>query len=132
MRLGLFAAVPERDQRSEENVAVLRNIPVTIEALTMSSVSRVEASIPAENSPKSTVFHSAISCDIPTACKLSGISRSYLYLVLARGDVRSVKAGRRRLVLVASLRTWLQSLPSGPLAHPANATKGLAFDRTKP
>jgi hypothetical protein len=98
----------------------------------MTSVYHVEASIPAENSPKSTVFHSAISCDIPTACKLSGISRSYLYLVLARGDVRSVKAGRHRIVLVDSLRSWLQSLPAGPLAPHANATNGLAFDRTKP
>jgi excisionase family DNA binding protein len=82
----------------------------------MSPVSCVDASIPAENSPNPTLFHNAISCDIPTACKLSGISRSYLYLVLARGDIRSIKAGRRRLVLVASLRTWLQSLPTGGLA----------------
>jgi excisionase family DNA binding protein len=57
-----------------------------------------------------------ISVTICEACKLSGISRSYLYQVMARGEVRSIKAGRRRLVLVASLRAWLQSLPSEGLA----------------
>ena len=85
----------------------------------MSSVSRVEASISAENSPKATVFHNAISCDIRTACKLIGISRSSFYLVLARGDVPSIKVGRRRLVLVASLRTWLESLTAEGLATPS-------------
>jgi hypothetical protein len=63
-----------------------------------------------------------ISVDIPTACHMSGLSRSFLYEVLAGGEVRSVKAGRRRLVLVDSLRSWLQSLSSGPLATPQAVT----------
>lgn len=66
-----------------------------------------------------------ISVTIIEACKLSGISRSYLYLVLARGGIRSVKAGKRRLVLVDSLRTWLQSLPSEGLAITAPSAKGI-------
>lgn len=53
-----------------------------------------------------------ISVDILTACRMSGLSRSFLYEVLAHGTVRSVKAGRRRLVLVESLKGWLQSLPN--------------------
>jgi hypothetical protein len=57
-----------------------------------------------------------ISVDIPTACRMSGLSRSFLYEVLAGGAVRSIKAGRRRLVLVDSLRAWLQSLPTEGLA----------------
>jgi hypothetical protein len=71
-----------------------------------------------------------ISVDIPTACRMSGLSRSFLYEVLAGGDVRSIKAGRRRLVLVDSLRAWLQSLSSGPLAQPAhrNKTVGIVVD----
>ena len=64
-----------------------------------------------------------ISVDIPTACRMSGLSRSFLYEVLAAGHVRSVRAGRRRLVLVDSLRLWLQSLSSGPLALPAHGNK---------
>ena len=56
-----------------------------------------DVSIPAPQPHGLTTFCDAISCDIRTACKLSGISRSYLYEVLARGDVWSVKAGRKRL-----------------------------------
>ena len=67
--------------------------------------------------------HDPISVDIPTACHMSGLSRSFLYEVLAGGEVRSVKAGRRRLVLVDSLRSWLQSLSSGPLAQTAHPDK---------
>jgi excisionase family DNA binding protein len=57
-----------------------------------------------------------ITCDIPTACRLSGLSRSFLYEAMARGDIRSAKRGRRRLVVVASLRAYLDSLPSGGLS----------------
>lgn len=57
-----------------------------------------------------------ISCDIPTACKLSGLSRSFLYEVLGRDEVVSIRCGRRRLVLVDSLRSWLQSLPTNGLS----------------
>ena len=62
-----------------------------------------------------------ISVDIPTACRMSGLSRSFLYEVLARGQVRSVRAGRRRLVLVDSLRAWLESLPTDGLSAPIPA-----------
>jgi hypothetical protein len=86
----------------------------------MAPVSCLAEGIPSKKSTQSTPSHNAISCDIPTACKLSGISRSYLYLVLGRGDVVSIKAGRRRLVLVDSLRVWLQSLPSDGLSRPAS------------
>jgi excisionase family DNA binding protein len=65
-----------------------------------------------------------ISVDIPTACRMSGISRSFLYEVLAAGQVRSVRAGRRRLVLVDSLRAWLQSLPTDGLAVSPTPAKG--------
>jgi excisionase family DNA binding protein len=74
-----------------------------------------------------------ISVTIIEACKLFGISRSYLYQVMARGDVRSVKIGRRRVIFVDSLRSWLQSLSSGPLATPQAVTnRPSANDGTKP
>jgi hypothetical protein len=65
-----------------------------------------------------------ISIDIPTACRMSGLSRSFLYEVLAAGHVISVRAGRRRLVLVDSLRSWLQSLPTEGLAITTPSAKG--------
>ncbi|MGL4961006.1 MAG: helix-turn-helix domain-containing protein [Inquilinus sp.] len=57
-----------------------------------------------------------ITCDIPTACRLSGIGRSSLYDAMARDEIRSVKRGRRRLVVVASLRAYLEALPTGGLS----------------
>lgn len=57
-----------------------------------------------------------ITVDIPTAGRMSGLSRTFMYEAMARGDIRSVKAGRRRLVLVASLRAYLDSLPTGGLS----------------
>jgi len=44
--------------------------------------------------------------------ELVGISRSAIYLALADGDLRAVKAGRRTLVLAKDLRSWLERLPT--------------------
>ncbi len=49
------------------------------------------------------------------ACERAGVSRSFMYERLADGSIRSVKAGRRRLVDVASLNQWAASLPESPL-----------------
>jgi excisionase family DNA binding protein len=52
---------------------------------------------------------------IPEACSRTGIGRSFLYERLATGSIRSVKAGRRRLIDAASLEAWAASLPEEPL-----------------
>ena len=52
---------------------------------------------------------------IPEAISRVDISRSFLYMRLADGSIRSVKAGRKRLVDVASLEAWAASLPESPL-----------------
>ena len=52
---------------------------------------------------------------IPEACARTGIGRSFLYERLADGSIRSVKAGRRRLVDAASLHAWAASLPQAQL-----------------
>jgi excisionase family DNA binding protein len=56
-----------------------------------------------------------ILCTIPEALARTGIGRSFLYERLADGSIRSVKAGKRRLVDVVSLATWAASLPESPL-----------------
>jgi excisionase family DNA binding protein len=61
---------------------------------------------------------------IPEALARTGIGRSFLYQRLAAGEIRSVKAGRRRLVDVESLQTWAESLPQSPLKQYAVVTKG--------
>ena len=57
----------------------------------------------------------ATLCSIPDALVRTGIGRSFLYERLADGSIRSVKAGRRRLVDVASLDQWAASLPESQL-----------------
>ena len=61
---------------------------------------------------------------IPEALTRIGIGRSFLYERLADGSIRSVKAGRRRLVDAASLQAWAASLPTSELKQSTAATKG--------
>ena len=55
---------------------------------------------------------------IPNALSRVGIGRSFLYERLADGSIASVKAGRRRLVVAASLDAWAASLPTAQLKFP--------------
>jgi excisionase family DNA binding protein len=57
----------------------------------------------------------ALLISIPQALARVNVARSYLYERLADGSIRSVKAGRRRLVDVASLNQWAASLPESQL-----------------
>lgn len=45
---------------------------------------------------------------IPDACRFTGISRSSLYLLIARGEVEVVKMGAATLVLTESLRNLIE------------------------
>lgn len=51
-----------------------------------------------------------LAVDIAEACRLTGIGRSKLYELLSAGVISSAKVGKRRLVLVESLRRWLTDL----------------------
>lgn len=50
-----------------------------------------------------------ISIRIPEACRLIGISRSKLYELIEAGDIQTAKVGASRLVLVSSLRAFVES-----------------------
>lgn len=52
-----------------------------------------------------------IAVTIPDAVRLSGCSRSALYLALRRGELTARKAGRRTLINYADLQAFLASLP---------------------
>ena len=41
------------------------------------------------------------------AARLAGIGRTRLYAALSRGDLKSLKIGTRRLILVQSIHEWL-------------------------
>lgn len=45
---------------------------------------------------------------VPDACRFTGISRSTLYLLIARGEVEIVKMGAATLVLTHSLRELIE------------------------
>jgi excisionase family DNA binding protein len=52
---------------------------------------------------------------VPQAAEMLGLSEVYLRVMLKRGDIRSVKAGRRVLVPATAIREFLA--PPRPLAQ---------------
>jgi hypothetical protein len=59
--------------------------------------------------------------NIQNAVSYSGLSRSEIYRRLAAGDIEAVKASSRTLVSTASLRAYIQKLPSATF-RPARST----------
>ena len=49
-----------------------------------------------------------IACTVNEACRLSGLGRSKLYLLMEEGRVHSIRVGKRRLINLASLRALLE------------------------
>ncbi len=49
-------------------------------------------------------------CDVNAACKALGIHRTILYELIRCGALRTVKIGTRRLVPVAALQEYADSL----------------------
>ena len=43
------------------------------------------------------------------AARLAGIGRTTIYEAIGSGALRSLKIGRRRLILIVSLRDWLET-----------------------
>lgn len=50
-----------------------------------------------------------ISVRIPEACRMIGISRSKLYELIEAGEIQTAKVGASRLILVSSLRAFVES-----------------------
>lgn len=42
------------------------------------------------------------------AARLCGIGRTTLYAALSSGDLKSIKIGTRRLIMIDALRAWLK------------------------
>lgn len=49
-----------------------------------------------------------ISVRIPEACRLTGLSRSRLYELMKNGDIEFAKVGASTLILVESLRSFVE------------------------
>jgi excisionase family DNA binding protein len=69
--------------------------------------------------PSSPLAIEPISMRIPDACRFTGISRSTLYLLIARGEVEIVKMGAATLVLTESLRDLIERQRGGQLSRTA-------------
>ncbi|MEX4008471.1 helix-turn-helix domain-containing protein [Neoaquamicrobium sediminum] len=54
-----------------------------------------------------------ISVPISEAVQLSGIGRSSLYKLFSEGKLTPRKSGKRTLVLVEELESYIKSLPKG-------------------
>ncbi len=57
-------------------------------------------------------MYTPIAVTIPEAVKLSGISRSAIYLALKKQQLVARKAGRRTLIPFAELEAYVASLPN--------------------
>jgi excisionase family DNA binding protein len=53
-----------------------------------------------------------ISVSVRTATRLSGLGRTRVYEAIARGEIASIRIGRRRLINFASLKTFLTARDS--------------------
>jgi excisionase family DNA binding protein len=57
---------------------------------------------------KKTSAHEPLTVSVLTAAGMLGISRSRIYELLATGEIETIKIGRRNLVLVESLKTFVE------------------------
>jgi excisionase family DNA binding protein len=53
-------------------------------------------------------FAERLTCTIAEACQATGLGRTKLYELIGEGYLETTTIGRRRLVLVRSLRTLLE------------------------
>ena len=51
----------------------------------------------------------ALAATIPEACRLSGLGRSTIYELVKSGRLKSSTIGKRRLILLASLREVIET-----------------------
>jgi len=49
-----------------------------------------------------------LSVSVEDAARIVGYSRSGVYELIASGDLKTFKLGRRRLILMAELKTWIE------------------------
>ena len=66
--------------------------------------SQVSQSAPRAAEPSSMPFAQRLTCTIDDACEVTGLGRTKLYELIGSGRIVTTTIGRRRLVVVRSLR----------------------------
>ncbi|MFJ2465064.1 MULTISPECIES: helix-turn-helix domain-containing protein [unclassified Pseudomonas] len=51
---------------------------------------------------------SPLSVSVEDAARIVGYSRSGVYELIASGDLKAFKIGRRRLILMTELKAWVE------------------------
>ena len=64
---------------------------------------------PADAASTAIPFAQRLACTIAEACEATGLGRTKLYELIGEGLLDTTRIGRRRLVLVRSLRTVLEA-----------------------
>jgi excisionase family DNA binding protein len=59
-----------------------------------------------ERKPESVLAPLAVK--VERAAELMGVSRAHLFRLIARGEIKTVKTGSRRLVPVRAVEEWLE------------------------
>lgn len=54
-----------------------------------------------------------LSVSVEDAARIVGYSRSGVYELIASGDLKAFKLGRRRLILMTELKTWIERAAKG-------------------
>lgn len=60
-----------------------------------------------------------ISAPVPEFCRLTGLGTTTVYDLMNRGELLSVKVGKRRLVLIESWRKYIERNLGTPAEAPA-------------
>lgn len=54
-----------------------------------------------------------VALSVEEAAEAAGLGRTLMFQLIGRGEIRSFKCGRRRLVPVDALREWVQRQAGG-------------------
>ena len=59
--------------------------------------------------------HERLAVSVEDAAAMAGVGRTTLYAALGSGSLRSLKIGKRRLILVEALKAWIASHEIAPV-----------------
>jgi excisionase family DNA binding protein len=64
-------------------------------------------------------FKERVTCTVPEALRVTGIGRTKLYELIGRESLRTLKIGRRRLIVIESLLSFISDPRPVQTALPA-------------